>query len=305
MPFLSGYTTRKKITVDNTYIDNNLTDFPLLVKIAADSDIGANIDSNGYNIRFTSNDGETLLKYERQSFSVSGGNATGIFWVKVPTLSGSADTDIYLYYKAASPSDGQDATNVWDSNFVAVYHLEQDPSGSVPQILDSTVNNNDGTSAGSMTSGDLVAAKVGYGLDFDGTDDYIDLGSGIAPTTAITVEIIVYLSNHDATNGEVLLDRAVDNPATKDSYQIYVQPDQTVRFTADESNGLINTCSAVSTGTVGSFWYHLAFTKDNSSLQGYYNGSPDGSDTASGPIGYAANNPTFIGRNGSSITQMR
>lgn len=178
MPFLTGYTLRKAITIDHTYVDSNLTDFPLLVKFTDDAAIGANIDTNGYNIRFTSSDGETLLKYERQSFDNGGSTATGIFWVKVPTVSGASNTTIYIYYKSAAPSDGADATNVWDSNFAAIYHMEQDPSGGSGAILDSTANNYDGTSGGSMTSGDLVSGQVGSGIDFDGSNDYITFGIG-------------------------------------------------------------------------------------------------------------------------------
>ena len=180
MAFLSGYTKRKKITIDNTYVDADLTDFPLRVRLTNDTDIGADIDSNGYNIRFTSSDGTTELKYERESFSVNGTPAaSGAFWVKVPAIDDATDTDIYIYYKSASPSDGQDAANTWNSNFVAVHHLEQDPSGSAPQMLDSTANNLDGT-ANAMESGDLNGpfGWGGYGLQFDGTDsEYVSLGN--------------------------------------------------------------------------------------------------------------------------------
>jgi hypothetical protein len=55
-----------------------------------------------------------------------------------------------------------------------VWHLQQDPSGTAPQMLDSTSINNDGTSNGSMTSGDQVAGKAGGSLDLDGSGDFIE-----------------------------------------------------------------------------------------------------------------------------------
>jgi hypothetical protein len=194
MPFLTGYTRRKAITIDHTYVDSDLTDFPLLVKIASDAAIGANIDTLGLNIRFTAADGTTLLKYERQSFSVAAGNAAGVFWVKVPTVNGASNTTIYIYYKGGSALDGQDGTNVWDSNFKGVWHLEQDPSGSSPQIIDSTSHGNQGTTTG-LTSGDLVNAQVGKGLDLANTDSETNevtwtIPSGISTTTGYTVEIV-------------------------------------------------------------------------------------------------------------------
>jgi hypothetical protein len=39
--------------------------------------------------------------------------------------------------------------------------MAEDPSGTAPQVIDSTSNSNDGTSAGSMTSGDLVDGEIG------------------------------------------------------------------------------------------------------------------------------------------------
>lgn len=171
--YLSGYTKRKAITIDNTYVDSDLTDFPLLVKINADTDIAQNIDSNGYNIRFTSSDGTTLLKYERQSFTYGSGSATGIFWVKVPTVLGSRDTTIYVYFKEDSPSDGADPTNVWDSNFKAVYHLEA--AGNTTQE-DSTSNNRD-LSPTNMESGDSITGKIGSAIELGGTNEVLAGGA--------------------------------------------------------------------------------------------------------------------------------
>ena len=55
--------------------------------------------------------------------------------------------------------------------------MAQDPSGTAPQILDSTSNHHHGTSNGSMTSADLVDGDLGKAIDFDGGDDYINCGS--------------------------------------------------------------------------------------------------------------------------------
>ena len=63
---------------------------------------------------------------------------------------------------------------VWDDNFISVYHMAQDLSSE--NLLDST-GNGDGTPNGSMTSADLIDAEVGKAQDFDGTDDFIDVGN--------------------------------------------------------------------------------------------------------------------------------
>jgi len=81
----------------------NLTDFPEKVPIIADADIGAECLASGYDIRFTAADGVTLLPYERESFAVAGGEATGIFWVK--TNVSMAGTYIWCYYGNAAATD--------------------------------------------------------------------------------------------------------------------------------------------------------------------------------------------------------
>jgi hypothetical protein len=156
--WLTGWSYRKKITIDQSNVDADLTDFPLLVKITNDSNLSTAL-ANGYDIRFTSQDGATLLKYERESWS--GGNSlpvTAVIWVKVPNISATTNTDIYMYYGKADATDGQDASNVWDSNFKGVWHLN-DPTNP----LDATSNNNDGTNYG----GTSTTGKIAGGVAFD------------------------------------------------------------------------------------------------------------------------------------------
>lgn len=271
MPFLAGYTRRKKITIDNTHVDSTLTDFPLLVKFTDDAAIGADIDSNGYNIRFTSSDGETLLKYERQSFDNDGSTATGIFWVKVPSVSGSVDTEIYLYYKAASPSDGQDAANTWDANYKGVWHMEQDPSGSAPQVMDSTANNNDGTSAGSMTSGDLVASQVGSGIDFDGSNDYIEVADSSWPVAAFTWSTWAKFADF-ANAFQFLLAKTLDNGAVSSGEFRQNSSNQKVEFCGNSGISVVQS-GTLSAGT----WYCFAVTYDGTTTRLYVDGVLDNS----------------------------
>ena len=166
MPFLTGYNRRKKITIDaDTYITSDLSDFPLAVNITSGSDFWTNAPTSGTHVRFTSSDGTTELKFEVESYDTSGNDA---WWhVKVPALSSSVDTEIYIYYDADTPSSGEDATNVWDASFQAVYHLTSDEN-------DSTLNANNGTAQNGPAR---VTGAIDQALDFDGVDDLVDLGS--------------------------------------------------------------------------------------------------------------------------------
>jgi hypothetical protein len=76
---------------------------------------------------------------------------------------------------------------VW-SDYVAVYHYNENPSGTEPQLTDSTGNGHNGTSAGSMTSGQLVDAKLGKGWEFDASNDIVTVPNATAlnPTQITT-----------------------------------------------------------------------------------------------------------------------
>lgn len=182
MAWLSGWNYRKKITIQYANIDSDLTWFPLYVDITADGDIGTNISdsTNGYDIRFTQSDGETLLKYEREYFNVTTGVATGHFWVSADgwVIANDAGTDLYIYYNDGDGTvDGEDATAVWDTNFTRVYHLKGSYIGTANEVIDSAgtthAQGGGGTDTKCPTQADV---KIYKGQDFDGADDYIHCG---------------------------------------------------------------------------------------------------------------------------------
>ena len=171
MAFLSGYTTRRKITIDKSKIDDDLTDFPVLVKLTSSNFDFSKANSDGYDMRFTSSDGTTLLKYERERHDAT--NKLAEYWVKIPSVSSSADTDFYLYFRSLDTDDGADPTNVWDSNFKGVWHMKDLTTST---IEDSTSNNNDGAKKASnepiQADGQIAKAQ-----SFDGSNDYIGVSS--------------------------------------------------------------------------------------------------------------------------------
>lgn len=164
----------KKITIDSGKVSgsNDLVDFPLLVSIL-DSDLRVQVQSNGNDIAFSN--GTEWLDHEIELFEqvYNPRYAKLVTWVRIPLLSGSEDTVIYMYYGNSTMTSRQNPTDVWDSSYVGVWHLNQDPTGT---IYDSTSNNNDGTSSG-MNANDLVTGRIGNGLDFDGYNDFIQTTS--------------------------------------------------------------------------------------------------------------------------------
>lgn len=185
MDWLTGYSCRKELTVQADNIDANLSDFPVLVKFASDADIGAICRSDGYDIRFTASDGTTELSYDRRSFSVTGGAASGVFRVKVSTLDATTGATIYLYYGKADASDGEaTGSNVY-SGVVAGYALDE-PSGNFADFAGSST----GTVNGTLPN-QTATSKIDSAQDFNGSSDYASCGNAAAlnMTTARTLSL--------------------------------------------------------------------------------------------------------------------
>ena len=159
---------RKKLSIQSSQVTANETDFPVLIEVT-DTDLAGKIRSDGFDLVFTNSNGVTELDYEREYLDSLTGKLTA--WVKT-SISSTTDTDIYMYYGNGNEgSDHATTTALWDSNYKGVWHLAEDPTGTV---YDSTVNANNMTSAGSMTSNNLVDGQMGEGIQFDGTNDSLD-----------------------------------------------------------------------------------------------------------------------------------
>jgi hypothetical protein len=95
-----------------------------------------------------------------------------VAWVRIPYISGSVDTDIYMYYGNDTAADQSNPTGVWDTTFKGVWHLNEsvvDENITVGIHTDSTSNGNDGNQNGNVT----VPGQITGGQSFDGDGDHI------------------------------------------------------------------------------------------------------------------------------------
>ncbi len=116
----TDFTKRIPITVSGYNGTETLTDFPVLVRLAADSPEGFDYGecaTDGSDLRFAAADG-TMLPHEIESWDPDGASYV---WVKVPALAGTA-TAFDLFYGAdpATPP-AVDPTGVW-TRYVVVIH---------------------------------------------------------------------------------------------------------------------------------------------------------------------------------------
>jgi len=252
------YTTRKKITIDNTKIDSDLTDFPVLVKLTSTNFDFSKANSDGFDIRFTSSDGSTLLKYERERHDSA--NSLAEYWVKIPSVSSSADTEFYIYYRTTDTADGADPTNVWDANFKEVWHLKDLTTSTVE---DSTSNNKDGTKVAANEPIE-ADAKIAKGQDFDGVNDVITLTEDTNLGSDFTLEAWVKIDSLDVGVGRRLLESNVASYSNYWALMGIKNPSGVGRqayvnlYDGDNNPYAATPGDSITTGA----WHYLVFVRD-------------------------------------------
>ncbi len=181
-PWPNGFFHRKKITINYTKVSGAQVNFPMLFSVI-DADLAV-CQSSGNDILFTSSDARTKLDHEIERFVVASG--TLIAWVRIPSLSASVNTEIYIYYDQPSASSQQNPTGVWNSGFKAVYHMND--------LTTSTIKDSTGLTTASKTSANNpieADAKIGKGQLANGNDRIT--ASQTQPNTAFSVSFWLYV----------------------------------------------------------------------------------------------------------------
>ena len=158
-PFTKGWQYRKEITIDHTKVDGNLVNFPVLIS-TTDVDLRDKAQDDGDDILFMDGTGVANRCYhEIESYDSSSGEL--VVWVNVADLSSDQDTVLFMYYGNPSSSNQQAPELVWDSDYEAVYHMDDLTSST---IKDATGNGYTSTETGNPVE---VDAKIGKGQDYE------------------------------------------------------------------------------------------------------------------------------------------
>jgi hypothetical protein len=176
--------------VNYTLQEQSLSEFPILIKVTDRSFREGDVQSDAADFLFINEDG-IKLPHEVEFFSQNTTHGELAVWVLVPELSLIDQNVLSMYYGNPSIENQEIPGNVWDSDFMGVWHLSESPTGT---IYDSTSNDRDGTTYGSMTSGDQVPGQIDGALDFDGSDDYVQWSSVITLATG-TYSMWIYPNN--------------------------------------------------------------------------------------------------------------
>gem|GEM_PF-6738268 len=109
-------------------------------------------------------------------------------------------------------------------------------------------------------------AQPGEALDFDGTDDYVDLGDVVEGFSAVTFEAWVNVNNYPPAFGEICTKEFVNSFAITSGGILHFN-------LGDGSNWLsgVNSSASIPLNT----WTHVAVTWDGNTIKMYINGSLD------------------------------
>ncbi len=156
--------------------DAAVENFPLLVRLQADTFDFSQAQPQGQDLRFASPDG-TPLPYQIENWDPARGQAA--VWVRLPRIQGNATQELRLFWgrpAAASESSGPAVFN--ESNgYCAVWHLGEDLSSSSSQP---PLKNQNATSVpGRIGSATHCAGQQGL----DGGPDIAHFPTGSAPHT--------------------------------------------------------------------------------------------------------------------------
>jgi hypothetical protein len=278
----SGWNFRKKVTIDHTKVDADLTDFPILIN-ETDADLQANAKADGSDILFTSFDGVTKLSHEIETYDSGTGEL--VAHVKVPNLSSTNDTELYLYYGNDTCENQENGTDVWDSNTKMVQHSQDDPDPS--HIQDSTSNNNDGTKK-AVNEPIEADGKIAKAQDFDGVDDYVHRATftGI-PQSYMTIEAWIKTAG---TSMSYIIQQNRSPTSYQNEFAFQMNANGTLTFWdyLTSSHGFATTQS--STGTVNNnTWRYVCFVKNGTSGKYYIDGVSDATPTAALDVAYGSN----------------
>ena len=271
------------ITINHAKVSGTAqTNFPVLINLASNTGLQNHAQSSGNDIMFIASDGVTVLPYEREAYT--SGTGALVAWVKIPILSNTVDTVVYMYYGNASAPDQQNKTNVWDSNYQGVWHLSQTPTGTSGDMADSTAGANNGTSHGSPLPAPAAGQIDGCITLTNANSNYISTANSFAETTTNSVTVQAWIKTTTTSSNKVVGLESVQTGtgAVQADRQLYLDESGKARF------GTYGTAAnyAISTSTVNDGnWHSLVGIRDNTATNVYIYVDGVLQATAASPVG--------------------
>lgn len=286
-------TRKAEIVIQASKVDENLADFPVLLTKdsvpteACDADGTSPAQDGGGDIRFTSDEnGNTQLPLDVVRFHTDNDPANCVveMYVKVPSISATTDTSIWMWYNTAasdtqpSASSTYGSQNVWNSAFKGVWHLAE----SSGNRYDVTAN------ANTLTDNNTVASATGKwntAADFEeGNSEYLSIADGSQTNLDVSGDLTVstWVKIEDApTTNEVdmiasKMDTGPDDLAYSFAYKdVSGTKKLALEITSNSTSGGVDVAADLGTGA----WHQVAVSYNSAagSAAFYVDGAQVGS----------------------------
>jgi hypothetical protein len=311
---------RFNTTSNGANVPNDVTDFPVLIRITDPTIIDAT-QANANDIRFVDPiaDGGKVLPYQIERWDQT--NDVAEVWVLVPTVNGNSDTDyIMMYYndKTNGTVPGrQEPGKVFSlgagDSFAGVWHMSD---GDAAVIQDSTANKNNSivhTSTIFTGTPILGPSAIGPSQSFDGTgityiqfeDNAVNNGDALDGTASggLTVSAWVKPYNGNFPTPQSIVDKQ-GITAAPDGYQLLTQTStENITLKANNPDMISDTLGG---STIQTDWYYFVAYINSGTGYLYFNGVDTSPITISGfPQVFANETPLTLGRQGDGIYPFR
>lgn len=283
----AGTGRRRTITIDPDEVDGTHSDFPVWVEVV-DPALGDRLQADASDLYFT-DAGGAALAHELQRWVASEGRLEA--WVKLPVVGDGAPTVFHLHYgDVGGVPDRPPATAVWQSGFAAVWHLEASPPATEPDATGAHA----ATASGGQNADDVVAAPLGLGLHFDGSNDQLSFDNPITGGGPHTIS--AWVDQRATSNNDALV--VLGNGACQQARWLHTRYD----FDAVGAGFYCNDWGTTGVSLEGDGWVLVHWTFDGGVSRLYVDGALAAGPfthvvppSTTGGAGYIGNAPAAFG----------
>jgi alpha-tubulin suppressor-like RCC1 family protein len=249
------------ITITNSGAET-LTNFPAYINLTYDSDMLPDFTDIRFYDAGCSNGG-TAMDYEIENYTAS---SRAHIWARIPSLPSTGKV-ISVYYKNnTAVTSGQNPAGVWDSSYIAVYHMQK------INATDSTSNQLNCTARTTTVMTVNNSGPVDGLIEFDGTNNIDSLNCSnntLFNPSNMTIEAWVKVKGNQPSG---YCDVIVQKPGQYLMYQTPTTTEITLVVYANDSSH-ITYAFASGSGLNNNTWYYLAATVNPSVRALYLNGN--------------------------------